>query len=100
MIYNFEIFSSKRFKIGVDLHFRVYQIILKRNGKYKIRNIKNGSLLLNDILFSEMYIDGEPIQYISQIEDVILNKNCDCSDAPPEPEQPKIFDRTFDPTFE
>lgn len=100
MIYNFSIVSSKRFSIGVDLYFRTYQIILKRNGKYKIRNIKDGSVLLNDVLFSELYIDGVPIQYISQIEDIILNSNCDCFDDPPEPEHRKIFDRTFDRTFE
>lgn len=100
MIYNFSIVSGKRFKLGIDLYFRVYQIILKRNGRYKIRNIKDGSLLLDDVLFSEIYVDGSPIQYLDQIEDVILNSNCDCYDDPPEPEHRKIFDRTFDPTFE
>jgi len=96
---NFEILSNTRFKIGVDYYKRIYQVQKKRNGKIKIRNILTGEILFDNLEFNQVTINGQPLTNIDDLQNIIYNFSCIC-DHDLEDENFRIFDNTFDNTFE
>lgn len=96
---NFTIFTNTRFKIGVDVFSRLYYVVLKSNNKIKLVNALDGSILKDNINLDEILIDGKKMTNISQLEAVVFNKNCDCNNDL-EDINMRIFDETFDETFE
>lgn len=96
---NFTIFTNTRFKIGVDVFSRLYYVVLKSNNKIKLVNALDSSILKNNINPDEILIDGEKMKNISQLEAVVFNKQCGC-DKDKDDAEMRIFDETFDETFE
>lgn len=96
---NFEIYSNTRFNIGVDIFNRLYYAIQKSNGKIKLINALDGSILRDNINPNEITIAGRPMKHLSELEAVIFNKNCTCNESLDNDEK-RIFDQTFDKTFE
>ena len=96
---NFKIFSNTRFSVGVDILLRRYQAVEKRNGLIKIRDISSGAILYDNLSLTSILIDGQRITNIAELQKVIFNVECFC-----DPEESdgdfKIFDLTFDHTFE
>jgi len=97
MIYDFRIFSISKFRVRAVMYPRTARIFKKRNGLYRLKN--NTGILLDDIPFADMRAEGLPISSITEIERIITNRDCICDFTPP-PDIPRIFDMTFDLTFE
>lgn len=98
-LYNFEVATNSKFTVGIDFYGR--QCIVKKTGDnlYQIINIKTKSVIFNDLLWSKIYIEGQPIQKLSDLENIIFNYSCICSDDLDD-SYFKIFDESFDNTFE
>ena len=97
---DFKIISKNFFKFGIFQKRRVYAVRLKRSGLLKIVNIFDGALLADNLVLSDLTIDGTPILSINDLQDIIFNRSCLCGEDP-EPEIPfKIFDLSFDTSFE
>ena len=96
---NFKIVTNTRFTVDVDLWKRTYRVLEKRNGKIKILSILDGSVLFDDLIPSEILIDGLIMQNINELQDVVFNRSCIC-DPNKEDDDYNIFDDSFDKTFE
>lgn len=96
---NFTIYTNTRFKAGVDIFNRLYYAILKANNKIKIINALDESILFDNLIPDQILIDGKKMQNIADLEVVIFNKHCVCP-SELDDENMRIFDETFDKTFE
>lgn len=96
---NFKIATNTRFTVDIDLYPRAYSVQKKRNGKIRITNVLDGSILFDNLRLDEILIDGNPIQNTQKLQDVVFNSSCYC-DSEHEDEDYKIFDDSFDQTFE
>ncbi|CAA7195456.1 hypothetical protein [Chryseobacterium potabilaquae] len=95
---NFKIINSRRFSIGVDLYKRMYYAQIKSNGLIRISHVLSGKILFENVDSDEILIDGNPMLSINELQQIIYNTSCDCD--PEAEDEFKIFDRTFDSTFE
>ena len=95
---NFEIVTNSRFKIGIDFYKRIYQAKLLSDGTVNIFNIYTGKTLFNNLDLSTTSVNGQPATFES-LQEVIYNFECACN---PDLEDTdfKIFDESFDNTFE
>lgn len=96
---NFETFTIQRFKVGVDYYKRTYQVFVSKSGKITVKNVLNGSILLWMVEPETIQINGEPMIFISDLQELVYNQRCVCDDEPDDGDW-KIFDQTFDNTFE
>lgn len=96
---NFKIFSNTTFSVGIDIYSRTCYVLKKSNGKIKISNVLNGAVLFDNINPSDITINDEPMTKISKLQEIVYNRNCNCDNEQPVGEK-KIFDKTFDKTFE
>ena len=97
---NFEIVTIKRFKVNnLDFYYRIYAVIKKKNELLKITNIMNGDVLFDNLNPDDVLINNNPMRNLQELKDVIFNSKCNCSDEKDDGEL-KIFDLTFDKTFE
>lgn len=96
---NFESLTIQRFKVGVDFHKRIYQVAKKNNGKLRVFSVIDGAILFDNLNPDEVLIDGVKMRNIDQLQNIIFNKSCACENEPDDMNY-KIFDRTFDETFE
>lgn len=97
MIYNFVIWTKSSFRLNGVIYPRDCIIFKKRNNLYRIKN--NSGVLIDNIPLSDMRVDGHNISSILEIEAVISNVSCVCGDDPDPPEIPRIFNMTFNMTF-
>ena len=95
---NFEIITNSRFKIGIDYYKRIYQAKLLSDGTVKIFNIYTGKTLFNNLDLSITTVKGQPATFES-LQEVIYNFECIC-DPDLQDTDYKIFDESFDNTFE
>lgn len=96
---NFEIVNIRIFKINVDFYPRVFSVLKKRNGLLRLRNVLTGIILIDNLDPATVLIENEPMQNLRQLQAIILNQECLCDDDGGDVDF-KIFDRTFDRTFE
>ena len=97
---NFKIVSKNFFKFGIFQKRRVYAVRIKRSGLLKIVNIFDGSTLADDLVLSDLSIDGAAILSLNDLQDVLHSRSCLCGDDPEPVIEIKIFDESFDPSFE
>ncbi|WP_374464161.1 hypothetical protein [Chryseobacterium sp.] len=96
---NFKIITNTRFTANIDFYKRTYYVLKKSNGKVKISSVLNGSVLFDNLDPNEILIDGNPMMNIQELQDVVYNQSCYC-DPENDDDNYKIFDKTFDKTFE
>lgn len=99
---NFEIVNIRSFKLGIDFYKRIYSVQKKRNGLLRLTNVFNGETLIDNLNPQTVLIENLPMLNIEQLQMVIMNQNCLCEDDGGDGgnDDFKIFDRTFDRTFE
>ncbi len=95
---NFEVINIRFFSIGVDYHPRIYAVMKKRNGLLRLTNKLTGEVFIDNLNENTVLINNVPMQNISQLQNVVFNQSCLCDDYGGD--DSKIFDRTFDKTFE
>ena len=95
---NFEIVTNSRFKIGIDFYNRIYKAKLLSDGAVKIFNIYTGKTLFSNLDLSTITVNGQLATFES-LQEVIYNFECIC-DPDLEDTDYKIFDESFDKTFE
>lgn len=95
---NFILVNNSRFTAGVDFYRRIYYVLQKSNGKIKISSVLNGSVLFDNLDPGEILINSSAMTNIKELQDVIYNSSCYCD--PDSTDDYKIFDKTFDKTFE
>lgn len=96
---NFETFTIQRFKVGVDYYKRNYQVFVSKAEKITVKNVLDNSVLLKDAEPETILINGEPMIFVSDLQELVYNQRCVCDDEPDDGDW-KIFDQTFDNTFE
>ena len=96
---NFETVNIRSFKLGIDFYRRVFSVKQKRKGLLIIKNILTGAILIDNLDPQTVLIENLPMQNIEQLQMVIMNQQCLCEEDG-DSEDFKIFDRTFDRTFE
>ncbi|SHJ20171.1 hypothetical protein SAMN05443429_11222 [Cruoricaptor ignavus] len=98
---DFRIIDYKTFRVGIDYYARIYSA-RDLKGLVTIDNILTGGVLFKNIPFDSITVNGEKINSINQLTDVLYNYNCVCEyrHEPGEVDEMKIFDLSFDDTFE
>ncbi len=96
---NFESYSTKKFKISIDYFLRIFQVLKNRDGSLKLRNVLNSEILFDKLNPETILINGNAMTSIDELQNVVFNSSCICDDDIM-PEENKIFDLTFDETFE
>lgn len=89
--------DAKSFKIEDSVHPRLFQVKMK-GGIIILRNINTGNLLVLDNL-ANIRVDGNPVS-IGVLERLVYNYSCSCESYGGSEPDYKIFDYTFDNTFE
>lgn len=97
---DFGIFSNKLFKAGIDYYTRNFSTFIKTNGKIRIVNMLNGSILFDDLDPSMITLAGQPFTNIASLQNILYSKGCVCEAPNAEPTPMKYFDLSFDETFE
>lgn len=99
---NFKIVNITSFSVGIDFYRRVFSVKQKRNGLLILKNILTGATLIDNLNPVIVTIDSKPMENIRQLQSVVWNPNCLCEDDGGDGgnDDFKIFDRTFDRTFE
>ena len=95
---NFEIVTNSRFKIGIDFYKRIYQAKLLSDGTVNIFNIYTGKTLFNNLDLSTTSVNGQPATF-ENLQEIIYNFECTCNPDLEDTDY-KIFDESFDNTFE
>ena len=95
---NFEIIDWRTFSIDGVVYKRLFYA-RKRGDLISIVNVLSRKILIADINYDTITIDDEHIQNLNQLEAVLYNKSCVC-EKEGEDNEFKIFDETFDNTFE
>lgn len=98
MILDFTVFSNTRFQIGASVYPRAYRVREGRGG-ISLIHLKTGKYLYKNLAQENIHIDGYPMESLTELQRVVYNMECICSDDGDTPE-PKIFDLHFDRTFE
>jgi hypothetical protein len=88
---NFKIVTNSRFTADIDFYKRTYYVLQKSNGLIKISNVLSGKILFDNLNPADITIDGILMTHIDELQNVVYNN---------EDEDFKIFDKTFDKTFE
>lgn len=96
---NFEIVTNNIFKIDVDFHRRIFSVLKKTNGLLKFTNALTGFVFMDNVNPEMVFIKNVPLTSLKDLQEIILNQKCLCDDDGGGDEF-KIFDRTFDRTFE
>ena len=97
---NFEVESIRIFRIDdADYKLRIYSVIQKTNGLLKFTNVLNGVVFLDNINPLIITINNEPMANLKELQEVVFNPKCVCTEDDDGAEF-KIFDLTFDKTFE
>jgi len=91
--------GKNTFQAGINQYTRNYSATYKRNGKIKITSFLDGSILLDNLTANSILIGNEPFTNIEDLQKILFNKTCAC-DFSTEDEKNKIFDGSFDQTFE
>jgi hypothetical protein len=102
---NFTLIGAFTFKVDSARSYRrVYSVTLKRKAgqepTVRIKNVHTGSILFENLLLSEILIEGQPMQNLEQLRRIVYNFSCDCDGEEPPIDDNGIFDDTFDDTFE
>lgn len=102
---NFTEYGPYAFQINLaQTHKRVYLVTLRRtidSVQYvRLKNVNTGLILFEMLSMSDVMIEGVPNASISDLQDLVYNKSCDCKDGEIPPDDDGIFDDTFDDTFE
>lgn len=95
---NFIITGKGTFSAGINTYTRNYFASYKRNGKIKISNILTGLTLLDNLNIYTITINNQPFTNIENLQKVLYNRSCNCDNLAEE--KIKIFDGSFDETFE
>lgn len=95
---NFKIITNSKFAVDVDFYKRTYYVLQKSNGKIKISNVLNGKILFDNLNPADIKINGNPMIKIDELQSIVYNTSCYCD--PDLTDDYKIFDKTFDKTFE
>lgn len=97
---DFSIFSRTRFKAGVEIHHRLYSVYVQRDGRLKIQNIRTGKYIFKNLDPATLTVAGDPYDF-EALQDVLYHRDCIC-DFPDGGggTESKIFDLSFDKTFE
>lgn len=96
---DFLYYSLTHFKAGIDYLPRVYQVVSDKYGTVKLRNVLNGNELFH-MRPDEIIINGLPSNIV-QLQDLVFNSSCVCDgDEVDYGDEFKIFDLSFDETFE
>lgn len=96
---NFEIITNTRFKVGVDIYNRIYQVVQKNNGLLKLVNVTTGKILYDNLDPENITINGSAMNSIEELQEVVYNRQCEC-DSELDDDNYRIFDMSFDETFE
>lgn len=96
---NFNVIDKKKFSVDGQQHLRRCFLVKKSNGLVDIRELGNQQNVFEDLSISEIQINGSPIESLSQLQNIIFYRTCMCRKASAENNK-KIFDSTFDKTFE
>lgn len=98
---DFKKLSKTKFRAGVDIFSRHYSVTMSRYGTLSIKDLLSSDRILTGLDPASVTLDGQPFN-LFDLQDILFNKACIC-DAPENPQIPledKIFDLTFDKTFE
>lgn len=95
---NFEIVTDNIFKIDTDYHKRVFAVLKKTNGLLKFTNVLTGFVFMDNVDPLLILVNNTPLENLQDLQDVIFNQTCLCENE--DGDEFKIFDRTFDRTFE
>lgn len=98
---DFSIHSKTKFKAGIDYYSRVYVVQELRNGKVQIRHMLTADVIYV-LALSEITLNGQPMQSLDDLQEILFSRHCYCDPSEPDqdPEPFKIFDLSFDQTFE
>lgn len=96
---NFTIKSKQLFIAGINTYSRKYAVTYKKNEKLKIYSLLTGETLIDNLSESEIQIDNQPYTNIEDLQRILFNKSCIC-DSDVDDNEFKIFDGSFDETFE
>ena len=96
---NFKIEDANNFILNETTRYKRLYAVRIKNEKVTIFNIKNGNKILTNIPIELITIDGNLMNNISELENILYNRSCDCGDEEP-PERIRYFDRSFLATFE
>lgn len=96
---NFQDYTIQRFKLGIDLLRREYQVSENKDGTLKIWSVITGKVLFQNLDPLTVLVNGVPMSSLDQLQKIIYNSSCECSGETDDSEN-KIFDLTFDNTFE
>lgn len=94
---NFAKVTNTKFRIDNKLFHRVYQTQKLKSGLIRIYNVKTGAILFNNLNFLDVKCENKNCS-LEYLQDIIYNRSCVCKDL--EDEEYKIFDLSFDNTFE
>jgi len=95
---NFEIVNNNVFKIDFDFHKRIFSVLKKTNGLLKFTNVLTGFVFIDNVDPEIILINNEPMESLRDLQEIIFNQKCFCENGGGD--EFKIFDRTFDRTFE
>lgn len=96
---DFSIYNAKYFKVGIDYFVRVYRVYLKQNGMLRVSNMMTGALMFENLDPATVTLNGQPFIF-DNMQDIIFNRSCLCDESGELPDPFKIFDLSFDETFE
>lgn len=107
---DFKIVNTTTFRVGIDYHRRSFVVKQHRDGTLNIHHV-TGAVLYEHLHPAEVSIDGTPIPYavvdgriilnLAPLQDVLYSRACICDHSGGEdPQESKIFDLSFDPSFE
>lgn len=96
---DFSIFSNTRFKAGIDLLHRSYEVKQLRSGLIEIRNMISGFIAFT-LNFDDITIDGNPLVKLDDLQAIVYNRECLCDISGDDDYYMGIFDNSFDKTFE
>lgn len=89
--------GDKSFRIEETILPRVFQVRTGYGGVIILRNIQTGNIIVLDTI-DNIKVDGISVS-VSTLEQIVYNYSCSC-DIPEGNPNFKIFDYTFDTTFE
>ena len=97
---NFENYSNQWFKVDFDYYKRVFQVHTMSNGNLRFVNVLTGKTLFENIEFSQITINGNALENLNDLQEIIFNAHCECFLENKIPEPFKYFDLSFDESFE
>lgn len=95
---NLILLNDRAFQLDGSVLPRQFQVIVTRENVLYIRNVNTGYRILLGSLFN-VTINGFPVPSMEELRELVYNFSCGCSGTGGDTEY-KIFDITFDITFE